>query len=154
MSRDQDKEGILPTPDSTPWIVVSPPSKRERKGEGNTFLSLNETTKKYHTIPLSPPRKAITMTPRLVKVKDEPSVEKKIPPEPGEPTLQNTLATMVSDINISNPKNPPHEILKGLSRQGITTWDGFILMAEDDIPKLNKAPDAPLSPASIRMLDN
>ena len=97
MSRDQDKEGILPTTDTPPWIVVSPPSKRERKGEGNPFLSLNETTKKYHTIPLSPPRKGITMTPKLVKVKDEPNLEKKIPPEPGEPSLHKTLATMISE---------------------------------------------------------
>ena len=104
MSRDQDKEGILPTTDKPPWIVVSPPSKRERKGEGNPFLSLNKTTK-YHTIPPSPPRKAITMTPRNVKIKDEPIEGKKIPPKPGEPTLQKALATMISDIDISRVLN-------------------------------------------------
>ena len=128
MSRDQDKEGTLPASDP-PWRVVSP-SKGERKGKGNPFLSLSETNK-YHIIPsFSPQRKNITMTPKLVKVKDEPNLEKKIPPQPGEPTLHKTLGALISDINLSNKQNP-HEILKGLSRQGITTWDGFVLMDEE-----------------------
>ena len=85
------------------------------------------------------------MAPRIPKVKEEPKPEakpdKKIPPDPGEPTLHQILETLIPDIEPSNIKSNPHEILRGLSRQGITTWKGFILMAEGDVSTITKAPD-------------
>ena len=157
MSRDQDKEGTLPTSDPS-WTVVTP-SKGERKG--HPFLSLAETNK-YHTIPpLSSTKKGMTMT-KPAKIKKEESTldkDKKIPPQPGEVALHQTLADLISDIDLSS-KNQ-HEILKGLSRQGINTWDGFILMDEEDIPTLTKhvggnigGVDTPLTTSSIRMLNH
>ena len=49
-----------------------------------------------------------------------------------EPTLHEKLADLISSINLKDKKNP-HEIIKGLDQQGITTWEDFVLMERKDI---------------------
>ena len=154
MSRDQDKEGTLPS--TSPWIVVTP--SKVKKVQRTPFLSLEDTTH-YHTIsPIIPLEDNITMAPRIAKVKEETKPEakpdKKIPPDPGEPTLHQILENIIPDIEPSNIKSNPREILRGLSRQGITTWKGFILMAEGDVSTITKAPDTLISTSSIRILNH
>ena len=63
---------------------------------------------------------------------------------------------LIPDIDPSNTNNP-HEIIKGLNKQGITTWTGFIRMDEDDIPKITKhvsGVDVQILAASIRVLNH
>ena len=69
-------------------------------------------------------------------------------------TLGDMLANLIEEIDLYDDQRP-HEILQGLSMQGIRTWSSFVRMDEDDIgsmtrPARNKP--IPLSNNSIRMI--
>ena len=63
------------------------------------------------------------------------------------------LVTVLSQLFDFDPKaKKQNEMVEALELQGITTWRGFLLMAEEDIPTLTKKGDAPVSKNSVRML--
>ena len=61
-----------------------------------------------------------------------------------ESTLYQLLEELIEHIDLFDTKEP-HEIVKGLERQGATTWRRSINMDEDNIPKLTK----PLSGVAV-----
>ena len=85
------------------------------------------------------------------KPKDESDALKRT--ELVDETLGDLLASLFEEINIYD--DDPHEIIQGLSMQGIWTWNSFIRMHKDDIQELTKPSrpnPVPLSRNSIRMI--
>ena len=86
------------------------------------------------------------------------NILKNPPPTPSkidlvDKQLGQLLELLFDEVDLSDPK--PHEILQGLSHQGIKSWTSFIWMDEDDIKSLvkpNRHQPTPLSGHSIRMI--
>ena len=80
------------------------------------------------------------------------------------PSLGYVLERLIDAINLSASKQ--HEIVEGLAYHGITTWQSFIFMDEDDVKTLTREGRqhqmqhqqqqqhvmVPLSPTSVRLL--
>ncbi len=66
------------------------------------------------------------------------------------------LVEVLSQLFDFDPRaKKPHEMVESLELQGITTWRGFLLMAEEDISELTKqspSGEVSISKNSIRML--
>ncbi len=66
------------------------------------------------------------------------------------------LVEVLSTLFDFDPRaKKPHEMVEALELQGINTWRGFLLMAEEDIPQLTKNSkdgEVPISKNAIRML--
>lgn len=78
----------------------------------------------------------------------------KIAPKDDEPV--SDLLEVLSTLFEVDPKaKKPHEMVEALELQGIKTWRGFLLMAEEDIPQLTKNSrdgEISISNNAIRML--
>ena len=119
------KESKFTTPKKSYSEVVTP-SKKERN---NPFLLLSKETKYYTIHSYLSPAKDISMG-KSTRPKDDPDDPDNIPSGPGgdnkgtnqtqEPNLHEILEELIPSIGTSTAKNP-HEIIKGLSKSGITT---------------------------------
>ena len=124
-------------------IKVTPVKKEEEsetnRASDNQFFSLSEETK-YHTIRsfLTPERKMSTdlswydKAGNKVKTEDpkpdQTSSDTKIKTETLEPTLYQALDELIEDFNLGDKKWRNHDIIKGLDRQGVKSWNTFITM--------------------------
>ena len=79
----------------------------------------------------------------------------KIVPKKEDEAISDLLEVLSVLFEIDPRARKPHEMVEALEIQGIKTWRGFLLMAEEDIPLLTKSSvegEVPLSYNSIRML--
>ena len=79
----------------------------------------------------------------------------KIVPKKEDEPISDLLEVLLILFEIDPRARKPHEMVEALEIQGIKTWRGFLLMAEEDIPLLTKSSvegEVPLSYNSIRML--
>ena len=154
MSREEQEKDGFTTPKK--FAVITPSREKiEEKAKttlvSNSFYSLSKES--FHTIPdhLSPDKmdkKVKNEEPRPDAPKSSASVAKK------EPSLHDKLAELISSINLKDKKNP-HEIIRGLNQQGITTWEDFVLLEEDDIPGMHmnvNGTQTPLPSNAIRKI--
>ena len=142
MSRDKDKT----TAKKSYSEAVSP--KKKEKDEGNPFFSLSE---RYTS--LLPTGKKMTKKPAPQSVSPTGSVIATT-----EPTLTEKLEELIPDVARASKTKNPHEIVKGLAKSGVTTWEGFIQMHAETIPDIlirtNNNADTPILSASQRALND
>lgn len=76
-------------------------------------------------------------------------------PKKDEEPISDLLEVLSILFEVDPRAKKPHEMVEALELQGIKTWRGFLLMAEEDIPLLTKKSaegEIPISKNSVRML--
>ena len=74
-----------------------------------------------------------------------------------EEQVSDLLEVLSTLFEVDPKAKKPHEMVESLELQGIQTWRGFLLMAEEDIPQLTKTNSSqgqqiPISKNAVRML--